>query len=181
MLKKLSQSMRHGGRRIGVVAAGVVMALGLTAAAAVAVTTFHSANRFVQFQARTGDTAWTGAGTAWTDVPGATTVFGVPSGQTRTFHTTFTAESQCLGSGWCSVRVVVRNNLTGAVTEFKPLVGTDFAFDSAGSDAWESHAVNRTSVLMGPGSYTVKVQAARVAGATFFRLDDWNFAVNALA
>lgn len=176
MLSKLKQ----GWRRSAVMFVGVIAALGLTAGAAVALTTAHSATRMTQFQARTGDTAWTGAGTAWTDVPGAAIAFSVPSGTSRMFQAEFTAESQCLGGGWCSARVVIVNNATGATTELRPIVGTDFAFDSP-ADTWESHAMNRTSYYWGAGSYTVKVQVALVAGATYFRVDDWDYAVTAYA
>ncbi len=170
----------RGWQRIGVIAVGVMAALGLTATAAVALTTAHSATRFVQLQVRTGDTAWTGAGVAWTDVPGASTVFTVPSGSARMFDTTYSAESYCAGGGWCSARVVVVRASDGLVTELRPAVGTDYAFDSP-SDNWEGHSMNRTSFYWGAGTYTVKVQAARVAGATSFRLDDWNFSVRAYA
>ncbi|HVI68936.1 MAG TPA: hypothetical protein VM581_00585 [Magnetospirillaceae bacterium] len=177
--KNLSQSTRRGWRRIGIVAASVVAALGLGATAAIALTTSHSATRFTQIQVRTGDTAWTGATTAWTDVPGAATTFSVPTGQSRMFDATFSAESHCASSGWCSARVVIVTP-SGSVVELRPTVGTDFAFDSP-SDLWEGHSMNRTSYYWGAGTYTVKVQAALVAGATSFRLDDWNFGVRAYA
>lgn len=168
----------RGWQRIAVVAVGAMAALGLTATAAVALTTAHSASRFYQFQARTGDTAWTGAGTAWTDVPGAAIGVTVPSGTSRMFHTTFTAESLCGGSsGWCSARVVIVRG-TAAPVELRPIVGTDYAFDSPGG-SWEAHGMDRTSYYWGAGSYVIKVQVARVA-ATSFRIDDWNFNVTTL-
>ena len=121
--------------------------------------------------------AWsTGAG-AFVDVPGATTTITVPRGTRRAIDARFSAESQCTGSGgWCSVRVLlIRPN--GTSIELNPRSGTDFAFDSAGSDNWESHAIERTSSFLGAGTYRVKVQAGVVAGASSLRLDDWTFAV----
>ena len=120
--------------------------------------------------------AWsTGAG-AFVDVPGATTTVTIASRTRRMLDARFTAESQCSGTGgWCSVRIVViRPN--GSLLELNPRSGTDFAFDSAGSDNWESHAIERTSPYLPAGRYRVKVQAG-VVGATSIRLDDWTFAV----
>ncbi len=169
----------RGWRCAGVIAAGVMAVLGLTATAAVALTTYHSATRFYQFQDRTGDTAWTGAGAGWTDVPGASLPFSVPAGTSRMIQTTFTAESKCDGAGWCSARVVIARASDGVIlAELRPIVGTDYAFDAPG-DTYEGHGLNRTSYYWGAGNYTVKVQAARV-GASGFRIDDWNFGVTTL-
>lgn len=181
MLGKLFMSMRHSWRRIGIVAFAIMAAVGV-GAAATALTTSHSASRFVQLQVRTNDTAWTlsPSSTVWNDVPGGAMTFTVPSGQIRMFDTTFSAESHCGSSGWCSARVMVVRASDGATFEMRPASGTDFAFDSP-SDLWEGHSMNRTSSYFGAGTYTVKVQAALVAGANMFRLDDWNFSVRAYA
>jgi hypothetical protein len=118
--------------------------------------------------------------TVFTDVGGASITLAVPRRQTRLLDARFSAESQCAGTfGWCSVRVVVvRPN--GTVLELDPKSGFDFAFDSAGPDQWESHAIERTSPRLGAGTYRVKVQTAVVAGASSLRLDDWTLAVAAV-
>ena len=122
-------------------------------------------------------TAWSTSAAAFVDVPGAATVVTVLRGQRRMLDARFTAESQCTGSGgWCSVRIVViRPN--GSLLELNPQSGNDFAFDSGGSDNWESHAIERTSSYLPAGTYRVKIQAGVVAGATSLRLDDWTLAV----
>jgi len=122
-------------------------------------------------------TAWSTSAAAFVDVPGAATTITIPSGTRRMLDARFTAESQCGGSsGWCSVRiVVVRPN--GSLLELNPQSGTDFAFDSAGADNWESHAIERTSSYLPSGTYRVKVQAGVIPGASFLRLDDWTLAV----
>jgi hypothetical protein len=121
--------------------------------------------------------AWQTSAAAFVDVPGASVAVTVPTGTRKMIDARFTAESQCGGGGWCSVRiVVVRSN--GTVLELDPQSGTDFAFDSgAGADNWESHAIERTSPYLPAGSYRVKVQAGTTAGANLIRLDDWTLAV----
>jgi hypothetical protein len=122
-------------------------------------------------------TAWSTGAPAFVDVPGAVTTITVPSGTRRMIDARFTAESLCTGSSgtWCSVRIVVVRP-SGVLLELNPRSGTDFAFDSAGPDNWESHAIERTSPYLGAGTYRVKVQAG-VVSASSLRLDDWTFAV----
>lgn len=121
----------------------------------------------------------TGSG-VWTNVPGMVRTVTIPDGTSRLIDARFTAESQCTGGSWCSVRIVTINNATGAITELYPQTGTDFAFDSP-SDNWEGHAIERNSRLFLPaGSYRVQVQSAKVGAATVFRLDDMHLAVEAV-
>jgi hypothetical protein len=114
----------------------------------------------------TEDAASSYASTSWTNV--ASQYFNHNVGQPRYIRIRFTAESYCTGnSGWCSIRLLVNG------TEAKPVVGTDFAFDSASTDGYESHSVERIfDGSFGSGN-TITVQAATVGGASFFRLDDW--------
>ena len=169
--------------------------LGAIAAAAVAVagigTTYalvtNSTGTFSDRQYfATNDTAWTvpaatPAGT-WVAVPGMVRTVTVPSGTSRLLDARFTAESQCSGGSWCSVRIVYYNS-AGVRTEMYPQSGTDFAFDSpesGGSDLWESHAIERNSRSFLPaGTYRVVVEAAEV-GSPNFRLDDMHLAVEAV-
>jgi hypothetical protein len=109
---------------------------------------------------------------AWQNVPSAAVAVTVPAGTSRLISARFNAESLCTGPGWCSVRIVYVT-AGGATVELAPQSGTDFAFDSAGG-SWEAHAIERTSRSFLPaGSYTVRVQAQRVGGASSFRLDDY--------
>lgn len=117
---------------------------------------------------------------AYTAVSGASATFTIPSGTSRMFDARFTAETQCGGtSGWCTARVVYVGP-SGVLTEFDPVVVTDFAMDASnpsGNDLWEGHAIERASKFLSAGTYRVFVQVAVVAGATSFRVDDWTFAV----
>lgn len=158
---------------VGLAAAAMLFAGG----AAQAVLTGSSGSVTDQQRFVNENAPWSTAAAAFVDVPGAATTITIPSGTRRMIDARYTAESQCTGGGWCSVRiVVVRPN--GTVLELNPVSGNDFAFDSgAGADNWESHAIERTSSYLPAGSYRVKVQAGTVAGATQLRLDDWTLAV----
>ena len=78
---------------------------------------------------------------------------------------TFSGESICTGGTWCTLKLMVNG------VEMNPVVGTDFAFDSAG-DQWESHSIQRISNLLPAGVAIVDVLWAAVGGSTF-RIDDW--------
>jgi hypothetical protein len=117
----------------------------------------------------------------FTNVTSAVRSVTVPAGTVRMLDARFTAESQCVGRrGWCAVRIVVVAP-NGTVTELDPASGSDFAFDSAaGGDTWESHAIERTSRFLSPGTYRVRVQTRVVSGASRVRLDDWSLAVEVI-
>ena len=121
--------------------------------------------------------------TTWTNVSmdGGTSNYYVPLSLTSSRRVVgrFTAESACYGgtgSYYCPVRIVYQNTATGAITEFYPQVGTDFAFDSNNNGAetassWESHAISR-SVVLPAGNYRVYVQGAVTGANVTLRLDD---------
>ncbi len=168
-------------KRFARVVAVLAMAIGFigVGTAASAVLTTHSGSALTMYQARTESTAWSAAPAAgvWVNVPNAVITTVVPAGTVRTHEVTFSAESFCGGTGgWCSVRVL-RFNPNGTVTELNPISGTDFAFDSAGGDTYQSGAIERTGYYVGAGTYRFQVQAAVVAGATSVRLDDWGMAL----
>lgn len=54
--------------------------------------------------------------------------------------------------------------------------GSDFAFDAASADLWESNSGERV-IRLGAGSYSVWVQR-RVVNSASFRLDDRTFTVD---
>jgi len=93
----------------------------------------------------------------------------IPPNQHGILVGTFTAESQCTGGSWCSIRIVCDG------VELLPAVGTDFAFNSPGT-AWKSLSVTRRSNVLSSGSHFCEVQAASIGAATH-RLDDWTFQV----
>lgn len=162
---------------------GLVLALlGLTAGTAYALVTnstgtFSERQYFATNDAPFGVTAASGV---WQNVPGMVRTVSVPSGTTRLLNARFTAESFCSGGSWCSVRVVYINASTGATVELYPQAGTNYAFDSPGTDAWEGHALERNSrTFLAAGTYRVQVQAAEV-GASSFSLDDMHLAVEVI-
>ena len=111
------------------------------------------------------------AGTAWTDVPGTTAQVHIPEGTAGQIGARFSAESACSGVGtWCSVRLLSRQ-VGGEWYEMGPPSGGDLAFDSGGSDGWESHAVERMT-SGGAGTYEVKVQFKVSHEGASFQLDD---------
>lgn len=93
----------------------------------------------------------------------------IPAAQSGILVATFTAESDCNGGSWCSVRIVCDG------IELQPAVGTDFAFDAPG-DSWDSNSVTRRTNVLTGGSHTCEVQTAQVGGSNL-RLDDWTFVV----
>ena len=121
-------------------------------------------------QTKVGVLAHPGPSNTWVQLTaGAITI---PAGQTGYLLTTYSGESLCAGtSGWCAVRVLVNG------VESNPIVGSNFAFDSADVDGWESHSIQRISRLLGAGTYTVEVQWLYTAAGINDQLDDWLFQV----
>ncbi len=123
-----------------------------------------------------GNDAWlTSVSAAWVQVPGAIKTITLSS--VHMFDVEFGAESQCTGTGYCSVRIVLERP-TGPLQELDPVAGPDFAFDSGGTgpDRWEAHYIKRTSPFLLPATYRIKVQA-RIVGVATLRLDDWTLEV----
>lgn len=105
----------------------------------------------------------------------------VPAGTKAIILARFSAESACSavsGGGYCSIRIRI-----GGVDGLPVPTGAEFfAFDSTDDGAestssWESHAIERSRGPLGPGTYTVRVQAAVTDGDVTFRLDDANLTV----
>ena len=95
----------------------------------------------------------------------------VPATGTFRVVVRFTGESQCDAASWCSAVAFVDG------VEANPKVGTDFAFDSPGGEAFQSLAMERTSdAITGTGSarnVEVRVDVAVIGGGSW-RLDDWS-------
>ena len=64
--------------------------------------------------------------------------------------------------------------------ETRPVVGTDFAFDSVTTAGFSAHDLDRNAVVQA-GTHTVQVQYAAVGAATSFRLDDWSLTLESSA
>jgi hypothetical protein len=129
------------------------------------------------------DAASTSSSTSFVTIPGATALVSVTDGSDL-IMARFSAESACYNStantsgNWCSVRLMLKNRQTGAMTELYPASGLDFAFDSTnagaeGAASWESHSMDR-SIRVGNGSYYVVAERATTSTQVTFRLDDWS-------
>jgi hypothetical protein len=117
-------------------------------------------------------------GAAWWNVPSTAIPVSLPGD--RIVESAFGAESVCQQAGYCSLRVVAIN-AAGVVTEFSPVVGTDFAYDSPAGGPKEQHSMHRVQRLE-EGNYTIVVQAQIVGagGAAVFTLDDYTHFVDVI-
>jgi hypothetical protein len=113
------------------------------------------------------------ASTTYTEV--TSTTISVPSsiGAARLLAR-FSAESACSspsGSSWCTLRILVDG------LEANPVVGGDYAWDSAGDNAGTA-SIDRTSQILLPGTHTVSVEGRLVGtAATQLVLDDWHLSL----
>jgi hypothetical protein len=69
-------------------------------------------------------------------------------------------------------------NSAAVLVELSPAAGLDFAYDSSATqqDFFEGHAANR-SIVLGPGTYKIKIQGAVGVSGVTFRFDDWHLQV----
>ncbi|MBB4914864.1 hypothetical protein [Streptosporangium saharense] len=164
--------------RTAFVAAALSGVLALTVTAANAVPSSQNGTQ-TSTQFFTGESSpWTVSTVgAWGNVPTAAVNVTVPAGTTRFLNARFTAESICVGdpSAWCSVKIIAVNS-AGTTIDLQPVTSTDYRFDTPGG-LEEAHALERFSLPLGPGTYTVRVQALRISGISQFTLDDYSFAV----
>ena len=117
-----------------------------------------------------------GSSKGYVTISGAVVDITVPSGEQALILGQFSAESACNSGGkgaWCGARMTVDGQ------EMQP--GDDFAFDSSdsgteSSTSWEGHAFQGSSNILGPGTYTVRVQYY-VSGGPTFAIDDFHFTV----
>jgi hypothetical protein len=145
--------------------AGPVPALAQTnTAKAVSAVTIVSGGSILQFTT-----------TSFQNMPGGVAVIKVPVDKVQLVEARITASSSCQGpsgQNWCAVRILADG------VEMNPVIPGGTAFDGVGdgNDYFEGHAMQR-SILLGPGSHVIQVQAAvSLSGMSFF-LDDWSFTV----
>jgi hypothetical protein len=168
-------------KRVGLVV-GTLVITGLLTGTAVAVLGASAGGGQIRIDNRTETAASLTSSTLFNDLPGASVAVSVPAGQSRLIEARFTAESQCAGpnSGYCSLRMIATNVVTGATFHLNPQSGIDYAFDSdqagAAQDLWEGNAMDRSIRLPG-GTYRIRVQRAVSNNTVTFRLDDWHLAV----
>lgn len=164
--------------RRSIIVAGFTAALLLAGTAAYALVTSRSGSVSDQQKFVHDTDVFTIAPGSFVNVPSMTTSMTLTA--PHMFDARYSAESLCQGTaGWCPVRIVVFLP-TGALVELDPVVSTDFAFDSASTDQFEGHAIERTSQLFPAGTYRIQVQGAAIFGATSLRLDDQTLVVEAV-
>ena len=113
--------------------------------------------------------------TSFQNLPGATATITVPAGQVQLVQAEFSADSTCQGSfaeNFCRLQILADGS------EMTPVAAGDFAFDGVGTadDFYEAHAMQR-SVVLGPGTHTIRVQASVTLSGMAFYLDDWSFTI----
>jgi hypothetical protein len=171
--------MRKFMKRAGVAVAGLAVgALAMGGVAYAFPSTFGGTITNVQRDI-TETAPWTSpVGAAWWNVQSTNISVNLPGD--RTVESTFGAESVCQQAVYCSLRVVAIN-AAGGVTEFSPVVGTDFAYDSPAGGPKEQHSMHRVQRLEA-GNYTIVVQAQIVGagGASVFQLDDYTHFVDVI-
>jgi hypothetical protein len=157
----------------------LVSVLVFTGVGAAALTTYSIGGYSDRQYFATNDQPYLVPSTTWVNVPGMVATVTVPAGTRRLLNARFTAESQCIGSGYCSARVIYTRGTS--TVELYPQSGTDYAFDSGSTDSWEGHALERdTRYFPSAGTYTVRVQAAQVGTVSTYRLDDTHLTVEAV-
>ena len=164
-------------------AAGTFAATGILGATIALGVVATSGGATIEVINRSDTVPFTSSATKFIDLPGATALVTVPGRVRRLITARFTAESKCAsagGGGWCSIRIIATNTVSGGSVELNPASGLDFAFDSDSTssqdDLWEAHAMER-SILLAPGTYRIRVQNAVTNNDITFTLDDWHFRV----
>lgn len=114
--------------------------------------------------------------TTFVNVFDAVTDVTVPDGTRALLLIEFSAESYCDGvapGDWCALQITVHG------VEAEPSDGIEFAFDAPHGDdeQWESNSMQRSTNVLDPGTYTVRVRFAVTDAALFFYLDDWHLTV----
>jgi hypothetical protein len=113
--------------------------------------------------------------TAFQNLPGARLTITVPANQVQLVQAEFSADTTCQGAfpeNFCRVQILADG------TEMSPVAAGDFAFDGVGNadDFYEAHAMQR-SILLGPGTHVIQLQASVTLSGMAFYLDDWSLTV----
>ena len=173
--------MRNRWRTATIALAAVVLTVGVQQAFGAlrgASTTSKTGKAVSQVKVVRNDNASSvdGSSKGYVNIPGAVADITVPNGEHALILGLFSAETTCYGGGkggWCGARMTVDG------VEMQP--GDDFALDSSDnntetSGSWEGHAFQGSSNILGPGTYTVRVQYYSVAGTTM-GVDDYHLTV----
>ncbi len=181
-MKRIGAGTKRSTLAIALVTVGVFAVAGSAVATTVAVNdTIRAKSAKKTTVVRFDGPPQTTTTSTFQDMPGtqATITFTKPS----ILLVTLTAESSCFGgpgfASWCSVRI-----LADGVGELGPGFGNNFAFDSSdqgteSQSSFEGHALQRSSNVLPPGTYTIRPQYA-VIGPASFQIDDVHVTVEAV-
>jgi len=116
--------------------------------------------------------------TAFTNVAGASSKITVPAGHHAVLVARFTAQEDCnVGdgspTGTCMVRIVLGEH------EMQPASAGQIvdSVQAGQTTGVRSTALDRSSAVLGPGSYTVRVQGRVTNALMIFEMTDWHLTV----
>jgi len=159
-------------RAVALVVIGAVAALGLSAAIAAPNPDNVTGKRITQVKAQYGNVT---IGTTGPWVTVSKTRMTIPAGSKAFFQTRADVWGYCTGdpssSGTCLLRVLVNGAETGP-TELRYVAEQDASNGNSNEGQW---MIERSSRILGPGTYTIKVQHGAVGSAsTYFGINAWH-------
>lgn len=115
--------------------------------------------------------------TSFQDLPGANATITIPAGKVQLVQAAYFAESSCVGEfggNFCSLRILADGTEMSPSAFEAPI---DFAIDGVNADDLrEGHAMQR-SIVLGPGTHTIQMQAAVTNSFTGLFVDDWSLTI----
>jgi hypothetical protein len=159
-------------RTICLLSVGALIALAVTAAVAAPNPDNATGSRISQVKAKYGNIT-VGTSGPWVTVD--KTTMRIPAGTHAFFDTRADVWGYCTGdpasSGTCKLRVLVNSVETGP-TELEYIAEQDSSNGNSNEGQW---MIERSSRVLGPGSYTIKVQHGAVgAASTYFGITAWH-------
>jgi hypothetical protein len=159
-------------RGIALVTAGAIAVLGVTAAVAGPNGGSETGKRVTQVKTKYGEIL-VGTFSGWTDV--TTMSMTVPAGTHAIIDVRLDAYGYCTGtastSGSCLLRIKVGNTVA------RPKTGTWIAEQntSNGNSQEGQWMIERSSLVLGPGTYPIRVQHAAIGDpSTYFGIQSWH-------
>jgi hypothetical protein len=159
-------------RAIASVIVGSIMVFGITAAAAGPNGGTETGKRITQVKTKYGENV-VGTFSGWTNVTG--TSMTVPAGTHAVIDVRFDAYGYCTGNASTSGSCLLRIQVGGKVA--KPKTGTWIAEqDTSNGNSEEGQwMIERSSLLLGPGTYPIRVQHAAIGDpSTYFGIYAWH-------
>ena len=159
-------------RTICLLTVGALIALAVTAAIAAPNPDNATGSRISQVKTRYGNIT-VGTSGPWVTVD--KTTMRIPAGTHAFFDTRVDVWGYCTGdpssTGTCKLRVLVNGVETGP-TELEYVAEQDTSNGNSNEGQW---MIERSSRVLGPGSYTIRVQHGAVGDAsTYFGIDAWH-------